>query len=117
MTTSGAEIDAPAVALLVSRERLLWVVAIAFFGIGDLATTVVGLQFGRVAEVGPLTVRFVRQYGATGMLGLKALAFGCCYGLWRLTPRPYDVGVPLGLAVLGVLVTVWNLAVLLLVSV
>ncbi|MFB6301455.1 MAG: hypothetical protein ABEH78_01130 [Haloferacaceae archaeon] len=90
----------------------LWAVAIVFFGIGDTVTTTVGLQAGHIAEVGPVVAPIIQQYGyaAIGLLKLGTLV--ACYLVYRIIPAPHNLGVPLGLAVLGVLVSGWNAVVL-----
>lgn len=93
----------------------LWAVSILFFGIGDIVSTMIGLNNGQLAEVGPLVAPIIAEYGFSALLGLKLATFGLCYGLWKVTPHPHRVGVPLGLAVLGVLVTAWNTTLILLV--
>lgn len=98
--------------ILAGNERALWIVAIAFFGVGDLVTTVVGLRLQQIAEVGPYVDVVIQAHGVPAMVGLKLLVFVLCWSLWRLVPPPHRVGVPLGLAVLGVLVTLWNTGVL-----
>ena len=100
------------VALIHGARRELWLLALGFFVVGDLVTTVVGLQGGGVAEVGPVVGPLIETHGLAVMLPLKLLALGVCYLVWRATPDPQSVGVPLGLAVLGILVTGWNLAVI-----
>ncbi|QLD84263.1 hypothetical protein HWV23_00585 [Natronomonas halophila] len=92
----------------------LWGIAVLCFGAGDVVTTAVGLRLTGVVELQPLAA-YLFEYSAVGsMLVLKATVFGGCYVVWRRTPQPYCVGVPLGLAVLGTLIVVWNLRVLLL---
>jgi hypothetical protein len=81
------------------------------FGVGDLATTLVGFGVAGVTEVGPVAGPLLSRLGPAGAVGLKFAAFAVSYGLWRLVPRPYAVGIPLGLAVVGVGVTCWNLVV------
>lgn len=110
--SEGVAEEQDAVSVLVEREHVLWALAIAFFGVGDLVTTTVGLQFEQLIEVGPLTAPVIEQYGLAAMVSLKSLAFACCSVLWWYTPRPYNVGVSLGLAVFGIIVTLWNLALL-----
>jgi hypothetical protein len=90
----------------------LWSMAIAFFGGGDLLTTAVGLSFERPVEAGPVTSIAIDQFGLPIVVPLKVLTLVLAYLLWRRTPTPYRIGVPLGLATLGVLVTVWNLGIL-----
>lgn len=97
----------------VEQTGLLWLAAILFFGVGDLVTTTVGLTAGTATEVGPVVSMVVDRYGLAAVVGVKtgALLLGAL--LWRLTPDPYDVGVPAGLALVGVVVTGWNTWVLL----
>lgn len=100
------------VGILVEYDRFLWLIAVCFFGVGDLVTTGVGLSFGRVVEVGPVAIPVVGRYGMAGMIVLKASVLGAFYGFWRHWPTTERVGIPLGLATTGVLVTAWNLLVL-----
>lgn len=86
----------------------LWVIAVLFFGIGDVATTVVGLGTDGVVEAHPVAATLFEHSVFGTMIVLKSAAFGSCYLLWSWTPKPYSVGVPLGVAALGVGVTVWN---------
>ncbi|MFB6080117.1 MAG: hypothetical protein ABEJ81_03870 [Haloferacaceae archaeon] len=99
-----------------SRTRL-WLVAVLFFAVGDVATTSVGLGSGRIAEAGPVAAPLIGRYGIAALVALKVGTFGCCYLLYRVVPRPHDAGVPLGLATIGVVVTGWNLAVMAVVGV
>lgn len=107
-TRDGSSVD-----LLDSVALELWILAVVFFGIGDLLTTNIGLVNGWAAEVSPLGAFFVSEFGLSALVPLKFGVFVLCLGLWKLVPRPQAVGVPLGLATLGVLVTTWNTAVLL----
>lgn len=93
-------------------DRVLWAVAIVFYGIGDLVTTLAGTLFSHVLEVGPLPALLLDHYSAIVLPLLKVAVFACCYGFWVATPRPYNLAPPFALSVLGVLVTSWNLAVL-----
>jgi hypothetical protein len=108
---------ASSVAPLRDRQAALWATGILCFGVGDLLTTVLGLQVDGVTERNAVPAVLIEQYGFAAMVGLKLLAFGGCYVLWRVARRPHRLGVPLGLALLGVAVTLWNLGVLLAVAV
>lgn len=107
------EREASSVAPLVDSQAALWAAGILFFGVGDLLTTAVGLQVGGVTERNVVPAFLIGQYGLGAMFGLKLLAFGGCYALWRVVRRPHRLGVPLGLALLGIVVTLWNLGILL----
>ncbi|MFW5963322.1 MAG: hypothetical protein ACOCQM_00555 [Natronomonas sp.] len=96
-------------------HSILWALAVLFFGVGDVVTTSVGLGVEGLFESGPVTSVLVERYGLGGMVASKTLIFGGCFLCWRVVQRPYRVGVPLGLALLGVSVTGWNLYLLALV--
>lgn len=104
----------PSTAAIDRLQRLqpaLWVVVIACFGAGDMVTTAAGLRLAGVVEAGPVAGSILDRYGIAGMFGLKLLTVAGGYALWRVVPAPHRVGVPLGLALVGVAVTAWNLAV------
>lgn len=71
-----------------------------------------GLVLLHAREGGPLVAPLISQHGLVVVLPMKLLALLVCLALWRATPKPYSVGVPLGLAVFGVLVTGWNAGVI-----
>ena len=90
----------------------LWWVTLLFFCVGDVVTTHVGLSMHGVVEAGPLVAPVLREYGLAAMVVLKAVTVGVFYGVAQAIPEPHAVGVPLGLAIVGVLVTAWNLVVI-----
>jgi hypothetical protein len=47
------------------------------------------------------------------LTGLKAVVFVGFFAVWKYVSWPYSVGVPLGLALLGVAVTIWNTGIIL----
>ncbi|MFB6298996.1 MAG: hypothetical protein ABEH65_01910 [Halobacteriales archaeon] len=93
-------------------ETELWLLAIVFFGIGDLVTTQIGLTTEYIIETGPLIASIIREHGLPAMFGLKTATFVVCSGIYTVAPKPHQVGVPLGLAVFGILVTFWNIVLL-----
>jgi len=90
---------------------LLWTTAVIGFGIGDVVTTVVGLALVGVVEANPLARPVIRELGVFAMISLKVLVFGLAAVAWRWTPHPYSEGIPIGLATLGVTLSVWNVTV------
>jgi len=90
------------------------VIAVLFFGLGDLVTTLIGLRVAGVAEANPVVTRLSQQPTLGAIVVLKTIVFGTCYLLWKHIPQPHCGGVPLSLATVGVLVTTWNLHILLL---
>lgn len=114
MTNCGHSVDIAEPGRMVDYLHALtpywWAVAVVFFGVGDLITTGMGLYVypETVIEVGPLATVALETYGPAAMVPLKLLTLGLGYILWRVVPAPHDVGVPLGLAALGVFVTLRN---------
>lgn len=96
---------------LADAEWTVWVVAVLAYGLGDTLTTWVGLRSGRGAEAGPLAAPLVETYGILGLVGLKVVTLALFYLVWRVARPPARVAVPLAVAVVGVGVTAWNLAV------
>lgn len=86
----------------------LWVIAVVFFGVGDMATTSLGLMSGQVVEASPVVAYVISQFGLVAILPLKVTVFVTSYIAWRSVPDPYAIGVPVGLVVIGVVVTGWN---------
>ena len=104
--------ERPRLSVSVEPEIWLWGVAVVAYGVGDLATTAVGLSTPNVSEINPFVASYVRQSGIFGIVLLKIGVFGLSYALWRITPRRFAIIVPLVLSVFGVTVTTWNLCVL-----
>lgn len=95
-----------------SARAKLWGLVLLFFCVGDLATTHVGLSVQGVVEAGPVVAPLLREYGLVAMVGLKGATVAVAYGVARIVPDPQSIGVPIGLALVGVCVTGWNLVVL-----
>lgn len=90
----------------------LWVIALIFFGAGDFLTTIIGLQLDRVIEVGPVPA-LILPYGLGPLALLKITFITTLYLIWHKTPTPLNTGIPFGLAILGILVTIWNITIIL----
>lgn len=90
----------------------IWLLAVLSFGVGDIVTTSIGLQTPGVFELNPVAAEFFAQSVVLSIAALKLAVLGAGFAAWKWIPRPHRVGVPLGLGVLGVLVTGWNLHVI-----
>jgi hypothetical protein len=69
-------------------------------------------SLARHTPAGPIASVLVEGYGVAAVVPLKVGSLLLFYLLWRAVPRPHAVGVPLGLAVLGAVLTAWNTLVL-----
>ncbi|MDZ7746886.1 MAG: hypothetical protein U5K28_10400 [Halobacteriales archaeon] len=96
------------IAALATKQRSIWLVAVASYGVGDLLTTLVGLALGRGSEVGPAAAAALAFAGPVGIVVLKLVSLAAFYGLWRIAPEPGRVAIPLALAMVGTVVTMWN---------
>jgi len=105
------ELDGHAEALS-GRASLLWGGAFLLYGVGDTVTTTVGLATGGVAEAGPVAAPLLEAYGVVALPAVKAVVFALFFVVWLALRRPGRGAVPLALAVVGGLITVWNLVVI-----
>lgn len=94
---------------MMDKNEAMWYTALATFGVGDLATTHVGLQERGIVETNPFADTVLQGSGTAGLVGLKVLAFttaGIAYGS---VSEDYRVGIPIGLSLLGTYATVRNI--------
>jgi uncharacterized membrane protein len=87
----------------------LWLIAGLCFGVGDVVSTSIGLGLAGVGELHPIAAHLFQYSHFGAMIVLKGVVLAVCYALWRWTPRPHCLGVPLGLITVGVFATAWNL--------
>lgn len=90
----------------------LWLLAVLTFGLGDILTTIVGLQMNIIVEASPVAAQIIGANGLGFIYVVKLATFVMFYLLWRFSPAPHRIGIPLGLGLLGVVVTTWNLSVI-----
>lgn len=93
----------------------LWLFAFLAFVVGDSLTTAIGLS-GSAVESNPIAAAVLTAAGRPGMVLLKAgiviFLYGLYYGFDRTTPYDIDDEAALFIAALGLLVTLWNVRVL-----
>lgn len=96
---------------------ILWGLAIVVYGVGDLVSTLVGLQLG-AAESNPIPAALIEL--APGFLAVTvvltlykaaSIALFAAFA-WRL-PSPYGPTVPIALSIVGIGVVGWNASVIL----
>lgn len=122
--TPGSDVLLGGVDATISRRAAgtwsLWGLAIAVYGVGDLASTLVGLQLG-ASESNPIPAALIEL--APGFLAVvaaltlwKAVTMAAfALVAWRL-PAPYAAAVPAGLCLIGLTVVSWNASVILTVT-
>lgn len=84
-----------------------WHGALLTFGVGDVLTTVVFLSTGMNFEGNPVAQDLL-GHGLWILPVWKAGVLAAFYALYRAAPRTARVGIPLGLTLLGTLITAWN---------
>jgi hypothetical protein len=91
---------------------LAWTGALLTFGVGDVVTTVVGTRRAGLVEGAPLPKAVAgRQPTIPRLVGLKVVGFLVAFlGAEFLIPARVRFVVPVTVAVVGVVVTVYNLA-------
>lgn len=97
---------------LTEKSAEFWLASILFWGIGDTFTTIIGyLHIDGAVEANPVISTLLGIHGIGILFIIKIGFFGGFYAGYRMCPSPYRVGIPMGLTVVGVGVTVWNLVV------
>lgn len=92
------------------RDAILWIVAIAVFGVLDVAITAYAVERGIASEAHPVVALAIEELGhVPALLSVwKAAVLAVFVAIYRLAPREYRLGVPLGLALLGTIVLLNN---------
>lgn len=99
--------------MLTTSERY-WFLAVLAFGLGDAVTTLLGFNVGLV-ETSPLYQGLETETDPVPVVfGMKIVVFGLAYLSYRYAPRDARIGIPIGLALLGSAVTIYNSALILL---
>ena len=93
-------------------HRQAWILALLTFVGGDVLTTLIGLRVPGVIEAHPVGLYFLELGGAAAMLAAKFSVLSISFLLYRSVPAEWRLGVPIGLSVVGLLVTVNNLTVI-----
>lgn len=91
-----------------SVVRIIWIVAVATFVFGDSLTTWYGIERVGLIEYNPAAKSILGQ----GYLYMVAVKLGITIGAYvayKIVWKSVRIGIPLGLAALGVAVTAWNI--------
>lgn len=93
---------------IASPSEMVWMFAVLLFGVGDLVTTLFLIHSGVAVESHPLAAMVFDQVGVWIAVPWKVVAIALFYGLYTVVPGRIAIGVPIGLALLGGCVTIWN---------
>jgi uncharacterized membrane protein len=96
--------------VVTTTEGVLWALLVAFWGVGDTATTYLAVtRYGGV-ERNPVPRRLFDRFGVRAMLPMKAVGVALIYASWRaLREHAFLSLVALAsVAALGFAVTAWN---------
>lgn len=82
----------------------------ASFVVGDLITTYLGLYLypNRIVEDNAIPAVMINEFGLWSLIPIKIVIFSLFYLLYKISPNPHNIGVPIGLTAIGVVVTLWN---------
>lgn len=86
----------------------LWFVVVAFWGLGDTATTVIAIQRYGIEERNTIMRRIFDRYGVWSAVPVKIVGLSVMYVGWLFLDSPFSTYVLVPVAVLGVFVTAWN---------
>jgi len=93
-----------------TAELQWWLLAVLLYGVGDYVTTVLAVRRADVVEANPAVVALLsEQPSPLGFAVLKSGALIVCFlGFLSISTSPLAIGVPIGIAVLGAVVTASN---------
>jgi len=94
-------------------HKRLWAGAILTFGIGDIVTTFIGVQYTQAYEAHPITHIAFQMYGLQVMLLGKFIVFAVAFIFWVKMRRELSWLLPLCLCIFGIIITSWNTYVIL----
>lgn len=93
-------------------ERQTWALAAAMFGVGDVATTTLGLIAFDVVEGNPAAGLILSEAGLVGMVVAKVAVVAILLGIYVESPRDIRFAIPVTLAIMGTVIVGWNIAVI-----
>lgn len=98
-----------------AKYRLILVgTAFYFFVLGDLITTLIGLSVSpKIYESNPVIASIIQGNPILILVPIKLLVFGLFYGGYKIVPKPHNLGIMIGLSLLGLGITTYNLTILL----
>jgi uncharacterized membrane protein len=91
-------------------EGVLWLLLVAFWGVGDTVTTYLAVtRYGGV-ERNPVPRRVFDRFGVRAMVPMKAVGVALIYVSWRTVAENNVLSITAlsGVVALGVGVTAWN---------
>jgi len=86
----------------------LWVVVVAFWGIGDTATTLFAIRRYGIREKNLLMRRVFDRYGVWSAIPVKLAGLSVMYVAWLFLESPVSTYVLVPVASLGIVVASWN---------
>jgi len=95
-----------------SQYEAFWAIPILFYGFGDILTTLIGLRMQLATEAAPISALLIETHGAGFIYVTKICTLGLFYFLWKAVPHPHRIGIPIGLSLVGIAVTGWNIGVI-----
>lgn len=95
-----------------SYNSALWIIAIAFFFVGDLVTTIVGISHPLITESTTHLHTILVEYGLWFMLFVliigKVIVIISLYYAWDRINGFYRVAIPGTILLCGIYATAWN---------
>lgn len=93
------------------HRRILWYSAIVSYGLGDIVTTIYGLvYYDSIEESHTYMNMLIQHLGLSAIIIWKMVVIGLFIWFYRKVPKPYDLGILIGLNLVGVAITIWNIS-------
>lgn len=93
-----------------NEEQFTWLFVFFFWGIGDIATTFIGIEFLGLTESNPYMLQIHNSLGYIGMISLKIIVGMSMVYLTNLIPeRKYRIRIAEGVSLIGIIVVINNI--------
>lgn len=96
------------------HHRIALIIAVVTFIFGDLITTYTGLLFfsNTIIEQNNIPSMIIESFGIWSLIPIKIGYFGLTYLIYKIVSKPYNIGVMIGLGIIGSYATIHNLILL-----
>lgn len=94
------------------RNRILWILVLCFFVVGDYITTYIGIRYLGLTENNPFGRSFLQMFELWAILPFKLFLIMFIYGVNGYVidyNKTFGIVIPLSYAIIGIVVTIVNL--------
>lgn len=92
-------------------RKISWILAIFTYGFLDIYLTFTGFYLG-INEYNFIPLLILNSTGIIGLFLWKWIVIFGFYKLYQIIPNNYNIGIPIGLFIVGITFSFWNIFVI-----